>query len=290
MKSMTGYGRGEAQKDGYCFVIEMRSVNHRFCEVMVKGRVPLSIEEKIKAMIKERIKRGRVDVRISVETTGQALIEQIKVDKDLAMAYYKELMKLKEVLQIDGITTRDIVSLPGVLETKGNVDELENYWEVIKEAADNALEQLLYMRSVEGAVLADDIKMRMENIRKMNDEIAKRSTEVINDYRNRLKQRVNELVNDVLIDEGRLELEVVFFAEKSNITEEIVRLNSHIDQAYRCFNTEEPVGRRLDFLLQEMNREVNTIASKAADCKISEIAVNIKSELEKIREQVQNVE
>ncbi|MCL0100864.1 hypothetical protein M1N80_03545, partial [Peptococcaceae bacterium] len=102
MKSMTGYGRGEAQKDGYCFVIEMRSVNHRFCEVMVKGRVPLSIEEKIKAMIKERIKRGRVDVRISVETTGQALIEQIKVDKDLAMAYYKELMKLKEVLQIDG--------------------------------------------------------------------------------------------------------------------------------------------------------------------------------------------
>lgn len=287
---MTGYGRGEAQKDGYCFVIEMRSVNHRFCEVMVKGRVPLSIEEKIKAMIKERIKRGRVDVRISVETTGQALIEQIKVDKDLAMAYYKELMKLKEVLQIDGITTRDIVSLPGVLETKGNVDELENYWEVIKEAADNALEQLLYMRSVEGAVLADDIKMRMENIRKMNDEIAKRSTEVINDYRNRLKQRVNELVNDVLIDEGRLELEVVFFAEKSNITEEIVRLNSHIDQAYRCFNTEEPVGRRLDFLLQEMNREVNTIASKAADCKISEIAVNIKSELEKIREQVQNVE
>ncbi|MCL0077530.1 YicC family protein [Peptococcaceae bacterium] len=290
MKSMTGYGRGEAQKDGYCFVIEMRSVNHRFCEVMVKGRVPLSIEEKIKAMIKERIKRGRVDVRISVETTGQALIEQIKVDKDLAMAYYKELMKLKEVLQIDGITIRDIVSLLGVLETKGNVDELENYWEVIKEAADNALEQLLYMRSVEGAVLADDIKMRMENIRKMNDEIAKRSTEVINDYRNRLKQRVNELVNDVLIDEGRLELEVVFFAEKSNITEEIVRLNSHIDQAYRCFNTEEPVGRRLDFLLQEMNREVNTIASKAADCKISEIAVNIKSELEKIREQVQNVE
>ena len=229
-------------------------------------------------------------MRISVETTGQALIEQIKVDKDLAMAYYKELMKLKEVLQIDGITIRDIVSLPGVLETKGNVDELENYWEVIKEAADNALEQLLYMRSVEGAVLADDIKMRMENIRKMNDEIAKRSTEVINDYRNRLKQRVNELVNDVLIDEGRLELEVVFFAEKSNITEEIVRLNSHIDQAYRCFNTEEPVGRRLDFLLQEMNREVNTIASKAADCKISEIAVNIKSELEKIREQVQNVE
>ena len=200
-------------------------------------------------------------------------------------------MKLKEVLQIDGITTRDIVSLPGVLETKGNVDELENYWEVIKEAADNALEQLLYMRSVEGAVLADDIKMRMENIRKMNDEIAKRSTEVVNDYRNRLKQRVNELVNnDVLIDEGRLELEVVFFTEKSNITEEIVRLNSHIDQAYGCFNTEEPVGRRLDFLLQEMNREVNTIASKAADCKISEIAVNIKSELEKIREQVQNVE
>ncbi|MCL0049563.1 YicC family protein [Peptococcaceae bacterium] len=290
MKSMTGYGRGEAQKDGYCFVIEMRSVNHRFCEVMVKGRVPLSIEEKIKAMIKERIKRGRVDVRISVETTGQAFIEQIKVDKDLAMAYYKELMKLKEVLQIDGITIKDIVSLPGVLETKGNVDELENYWEVIKEAADNALEQLLYMRSVEGAVLADDIKMRMENIRKMNDEIAKRSTEVVNDYRNRLKQRVNELVNDVLIDEGRLELEVVFFAEKSNITEEIVRFNSHIDQAYGCFNTEEPVGRRLDFLLQEMNREVNTIASKAADCKISEIAVNIKSELEKIREQVQNVE
>ncbi|MCL0067430.1 YicC family protein [Peptococcaceae bacterium] len=290
MKSMTGYGRGEAQKDGYCFVIEMRSVNHRFCEVMVKGRVPLSIEEKIKAMIKERIKRGRVDVRISVETTGQALIKQIKVDKDLAMAYYKELMKLKEVLQIDGITIRDIVSLPGVLETKGNVDELENYWEVIKEAADNALEQLLYMRSVEGAVLVDDIKMRMENIRKMNDEIAKRSTKVVNDYKNRLKQRVNELVNDVLIDEGRLELEVVFFAEKSNITEEIVRLNSHIDQAYGCLNTEEAVGRRLDFLLQEMNREVNTIASKAADCKISEIAVNIKSELEKIREQVQNVE
>lgn len=290
MNSMTGYGRGEVSAKGYCFVVEMRSENHRFCEIMVKSRISLLIEERIKSIIKENIKRGRIDVRVSVEkSVGSA--ERVKFDKDLAITYHKEIKNIGELLHLDDkLHVRDIVILPGVIETEKPTDDIENLWTAIKEAVNAAVHQLQDMRSTEGDLIAADIKKRIINIKQRVDEISDRLPDVVKEYRLRLKRRINELKNGLIIDDGRIESEVVLFTEKLNITEELVKLNSHIVQLAKYLNVSEPVGRRLDFLIQEINREINTIGSKSTDVKIAEMVIDIKSELEKIREQVQNIE
>ncbi len=291
LKSMTGYGRGEASASGCKFTVELKSVNHRFCEVVVRlPRIINSLEERIRKMIQTGIKRGRVDVYISMEETEERAL-QVKVDKELAVAYYKSMEELQQILPVTGkIELRDLISMPNIFVVEEPEEDLEELWQAIEIALNNAVEQLIQMRVVEGARLAADIKKRVGIIADLNNLIKQRAPLVVEEYRERLTQRLAEWQVEGMLDENRMAAEVALFAERANITEEIVRLDSHLKQVEKCLQSDEAVGRKLDFLMQEMNREINTIGSKANDLVITNAVVDVKSELEKIREQVQNIE
>ncbi len=291
LKSMTGYGRGERLLPGKRCTVEIKSVNHRYCEVLLRlPRQFVFLEEKIRNLVQSRVARGRIEVFLTVDTNGGSELA-VKVDKGLAFAYYKAMKELQESLGIEGkIKVKHLISLPGVLTPGELADDVEEVWPLLKEAVEEALENLVKMRQVEGERLAQDIARRLAKVSRLNALVCERAPLVLDEYREKLKQRAEKLLGEGTYDPARLEAEAVFFAERSNITEEIVRLESHLKQAENCLEAEEPVGRKLDFLLQEMNREANTIASKAADAEISRLIVEMKSELEKIREQVQNIE
>ncbi len=290
-RSMTGFGRGEAEGQGKKFTVEVKSVNHRYCEVMLRmPRGMVSLEEKARRYILSRLARGRVDGFITVEDCT-VKTATVKVDKVLAASYYKAMEELISNLGISsGIKPEHLLSLPGVFSLEEPAEDIEAYWPVLEQALTGAVDGLLDMRSTEGVRLQEDLLSRLELIRVVLKGIEARAPEVVEDYRFRLNQRLQEWLKDSTLDMNRLMAEVAVFAERSNITEEVVRLYSHIDQTGETLGMEEPVGRKLDFLLQEMNREINTIASKASDLQIAKAAVEIKSELEKIREQVQNLE
>ncbi|MBO8136571.1 MAG: YicC family protein [Desulfotomaculum sp.] len=291
LKSMTGYGRGEASACGRKFTVELKSVNHRFSEVVVRlPRTMMSLEDRIRRKIQRSAARGRVDVYISVEETGERS-QQVKVDKTLALAYHKAMKELKSILPIIGdIELRDLVNMPNVFILEDPEEDLEEWWPAVEEALDEALEKFVQMRTAEGLQLKEDLEKRVKKIKQYNQAIRQRAPKVVEEYRERLNQRLAEWKADGILDENRIAGEVVIFAERSNITEETVRLDSHLNQMAECLQSDEPVGRKLDFLLQEMNREINTIGSKANDLKISNYVVSVKSEIEKIREQVQNIE
>ncbi len=291
LKSMTGYGRGEADTDGRKVVVELKSVNHRFCEVVV--RVPRIInffEERIRKVIQGSIKRGRVDAYISIEDTADRT-PQVKVDKALAVAYYKSMEELQQILPVSGnIELRDIICLPNVVLLEEPEEDIEALWQAIETALKAALDELINMRAAEGERLACDIEKRVNIIAELNKMIRNRAPLVVEEYKARLNQRLAEWQGQGMLDENRMAAEVALFAERANITEEVVRLDSHLKQMTECLKSRDAVGRKLDFLLQEMNREINTIGSKANDLEISNAVVEAKSELEKIREQVQNIE
>ena len=290
-RSMTGFGRGEAEGQGKKFTVEVKSVNHRFCEVMLRmPRGMISLEEKARRYIQARLARGRVDGFISVEDCAEKT-PTVKVDKVLAASYYKAMEELLGNLGISSeIKPEHLFTLPNVFSLEEPADDIDAYWPVLEQALSGAVDGLLNMRSTEGMRLQEDLLSRLGQIRVILKGIESRAPEVVEEYRLRLNQRLQEWLNDSTLDVNRLMAEVAIFAERSNITEEVVRLYSHIDQTAETLNMGEPVGRKLDFLLQEMNREINTIASKASDLIIARAAVDIKSELEKIREQVQNLE
>lgn len=291
IKSMTGFGRGEVCTDNLRVVIEIKSVNHRYCEIVL--RMPRSmnvLEDRIRRVIQTRIARGRVDVYVNVELRGENK-PLVKVDDSLAGDYVRASKEIKSRLQLDGeITVTDLLHLAGVVSLEEPENDVQLWWPVIEGSLTNALDGLMEMRHLEGRRLHNDIKERAGKITEMVKGIEARAPVVVEEYRERLSQRVRELLEPGLLDQARLDAEVVLFAERSAITEEIVRLNSHLAQLEGCLESGVPVGRKLDFLMQEMNREVNTIASKSADLAINRTVVEIKSELEKIREQVQNVE
>lgn len=291
LKSMTGYGRGEGAVPGKNFTVELKAVNHRFNEVVLRMPRSLSpLEDRIRKTVQSRVSRGRVDGFLAMDENGEKTAS-VKVDKALAGAYYKAMKDLQESLGMEGkVKINHIISLPGVLSVEEPEEDVEEWWPAIKRAVDGALEHLLSMRAVEGEQLAADIFKRIGRIEQVIEQIRERSPKVVDDYRERLGQRLKDFLQEGLPDPDRLAVEVTIFAERSNITEETVRLKSHLGQVRDCLGTVEPVGRKLDFLLQEMNREINTIASKANDLEIGRWVVEVKSELEKIREQVQNVE
>ena len=291
LNSMTGYGYGEANACGRKFIVELKSVNHRYCEVVFRmPRVMSSLEDRLRQIVKKSIGRGRVDGYISIQDIEQRP-RQVKVDKALAVAYYKEMEELRALLSITSeIELKELLTMPDMFIIQEPEENVEEWWTAIEMAANNALAQLLNMRAVEGAGLSVDIEKRVKNISRLNDAIGKRAPVVVVDYRERLNQRLAEWKNELMLDANRLEAEVALFADRANITEETVRLKSHINQMFECLASEQPVGRRLDFLLQEMNREINTIGSKANDLQITNMVVEVKSDLEKIREQVQNIE
>lgn len=292
IKSMTGFGRGEFSNEFYNFRVEIKAVNHRYNDIIVKmPRHIAYLEEKVKKIIKTEISRGKIDVYINLDYINESAIE-IKVDIPLAKTYKSALEGLcKELNLEDNVRLFNILGLSEIIKTERKELDEDTAWTCLKEALNVALRDIMGMKVVEGQELKNDMISKLNRIEAIVLEIEKRSPLVVLEYKDKLKERISELLDkDISIDEDRITSEVVIFADKSNINEEIVRFKSHVKQFLSILDEKDSVGRKLDFLIQEMNREINTIGSKANDMLISQNVVEIKSELEKIREQVQNVE
>jgi uncharacterized protein (TIGR00255 family) len=293
MKSMTGYGRGECAQDGFKITVELSSVNRKQSEIsLVLPRELEVLEAQIRDVLNQSIARGRLTGRVTLHAANGQSSSKVRLNAPLARAYVKELTKLAKDLKITGPVTLDILArAPGVLETDEEMADAEDFWPAVHKATESALATLLKMREREGAHLADDLESRIALMRKTATQIQKQCPEVQKRYREQLIQRIQSAgVEAPAVDEERLLKEIVYFADRSDISEELTRLQSHFQQFNDCLNSKEPVGRMLDFLAQEMNREINTIGSKANDSLISRAVVILKTELEKFREQAQNVE
>lgn len=291
LKSMTGFGRGEHVGKLKQVIVEIRSINHRFGEVQIKmPRQYALLEEAVKRYILNKVSRGRVEVFIKIEDTGSTS-QELQVDKGLALAYYKTLKELATLTEVPfDVGAIQLAQFPEVIQLKEPEEELEIIWEDILPALRDALDILLEMREKEGQKLKEDIAARLKILQKFQSKIAEKSPKVVDIYREKLAARLQEILEAGVVDETRLTMEVALFADRCNIDEELVRLHSHFMQLGQMLEEDTAVGRKIDFLLQEMNREINTIGSKANDLEITQCVVELKSELEKIREQVQNIE
>lgn len=292
IKSMTGFGRGEAHDLERQFVVEVKSVNHRYNDIVARMPKRLSyLEEQLKELVKDKIKRGRVEIFVTLESKGQS-DTKISLNLSLARQYYESIKEIQDNFPvIDDISSSILSRFPDVLRIETKEENEDEMWLLLKKAAIYAIEMLMLMRKSEGEILANDILSKTQYITSIVGNIVERAPKVIEEYRVRLRERLNELLDDSMqVDQNRINMEIVLHAEKSCVDEEIVRLKSHITQLEKACNDNQPIGRKLDFIIQEMNREINTIGSKASDLEIINYVVEIKSELEKIREQVQNIE
>lgn len=289
--SMTGYGRGTRAGSGLVITVEVRSTNHRYRDVSVRLPRELSeFEDKVRFLVAQGLARGHVDVAVALEEIGASL-RTVEVRSELADAYYRAATDLATRLGLPGgIGVEALLMLPEVVALRPAALDLDAAWEALQGAVVDAMQAMCEMRAGEGARLAEDVIHRTGQIEQLIARISERSPVVVEEYRARLQARLRDLLADVPIDEGRIAMETAIYAEKSNITEELVRLKSHCEQVRAVMAGAEPAGRRLEFLVQEMHREVNTIGSKSQDVEISRQVVEIKSELEKIREQIQNIE
>lgn len=292
--SMTGYGQSAVDFQGYNITFEVKSVNHRYCEITFHmPREWASFEDSLRKAVQSRVGRGRIDVYINKENNGEstkAVLNHAKVQ-----AYLQAAEDLKSYGITGDLAVRDILSLPDVLVSPSgfSMDEAEQkQWNgALLQGLEQALEGLLQMRSREGAFLTKDIEQRLGRLELLHQEMAELAPDVPSEYRTRLRQRIESLDDGSLaVDEHIFGLEVALFAERSNVEEELIRLRSHFKQCRELLHQEGPVGRKLDFLVQEMNREVNTIGSKANHLTLVNRVVDMKAELEKIREQAANVE
>lgn len=290
--SMTGYGRGEVETATHKVVIEMKSVNHRYSEVLVKMPKKLNMfEDRIKNRVKNSISRGRLEIFINYEEqVGEDYI--IKPNFAVLDQYVSTLNAIKDRYQLKEELSLGLISkYPDALAVEYQEADEETIWALLAEALEKALASLMEMRKKEGDSLADDILGRVHNIQDTLEKIESQSPQLVEAYENRLKERIKELLNDFSeVDEAKIIHEVAIFADKTNIAEEVVRLRSHFVQIEDIFKLGGAIGRKLDFLIQEMNREINTIGSKSPDLNIANSVIEVKSEIEKIREQVQNIE
>ena len=295
VKSMTGYGRGIYSDEQRSISVEIKAVNHRYCDISVKMPRRYSFaEEKIKAAAKEVLMRGKIEIGVSIDNFGKSETD-VNLNLDAAKRYYDALTELGQNFDLSGDGQISLSLLAGMTDVLTTVPAAEDEEEFVKElmtALDEALTGISEMRAVEGEKLAADILKRAAIMENTKNAIAERAPKIEVEYKERLHTRINELLDgSVEISEERLALEAAVFADKSNITEELVRLGSHIDQLRSFINSEEEaVGKKIDFLVQEMNREANTIGSKANDMEITSRMLELKAEIEKIREQVQNIE
>lgn len=291
LKSMTGYGKGETLTGGGSFTVEVRSVNHRYGEISVRmPRAFYAFESEVKRLASSVLKRGKIDITVQWEEASAAS-SGLQLDMDLARAYYDIFIRLsKELNQPQDAPLPLIMSQKGVIrEGAGAVDEAEFQPQLLA-AVKDALTSLEGMRIREGEALGEDLKARRVQIAEWVKMIGERVPQMVIDYRLKLKARLDQLLEGTEIDESRLAQEVALLADRCDITEELVRLASHFSQFDEALRSLEPVGRKLDFLMQELNREVNTIGSKSNDAGITSLVIQIKAEMEKMREQVQNVE
>lgn len=291
VKSMTGYGRETAESGHWKVAVETKSVNNRFLDVIVKMPKQYNpLEDNVKKAISAVLNRGHVEVYISVEEVGENK-QMIVVDTDLAIAYCDAVQKIAAATGLPyQINISDVASYYGVLTAQKEDSDLDELWVTMSDAVKGSLEQLYDMRVAEGAILAADLRSRLDILADIKEKIAVRSPLVVIDYREKLAGRLEEVLKEIEIDQDKLLNEVAFFADKADIAEELTRLGSHFEQFNANLVKDEPVGRKLDFILQEINREINTIGSKANDSEISHLVIEAKGELEKIREQVQNFE
>lgn len=290
IKSMTGFGRGEFSQGASTFSVDVRSVNHRYSDVSVRMPRAMSVlEEKVREYVTEKISRGKVDVYINYNTFGQN--SQVKLDTNLAKAYVDSLNTLKEMFGIrDDISLSLLTRFPDIMALETVEMDMDELWLILKPALEMAFNALVEMRQREGERLKNDLLEKLVNVRGFVANIKEKSYSIVDEYKNKLYDRIKELTKDIPIDENRLLTEVAVFADKSGIDEEIVRLESHMEELQKALNFKGSVGKKLDFIIQEMNREVNTIGSKITDLGILNNVINIKTETEKIREQVQNIE
>lgn len=291
IKSMTGYGKSEQTIDSLNVTVEIKSVNHRYFEF--SARVPREygfLEEKLKKYCNSLITRGKVECYVSVEDLEEREME-VNVNETLAAGYVKALKELSERFGLkDDVSAVTLSRYPDVITLHKASEDEERIWNAVKTVAETAVSKFIEMRETEGSKLRGDILSRADYIIECVEFIEGRSPETVREYNEKLKQRMKELLGDAAVDEQRLLNEAAIYADKIAVDEETVRLRSHISQLRDFMNSSEAIGRKLDFLVQEINREANTIGSKAQDVDIAKKVIAIKAEVEKIREQVQNIE
>ena len=291
IKSMTGYGRAQKILNGRDILVEIRSVNHRYYEY--SSRVPRAfnyVDEKLKALLKQGISRGKVEVNVTINNI-EGRDTEIALNKGAAEGYVNALRSVSAELGLeDDLTLSKLIKLPDIFNIQKTPDNEEQVWDDVSAVAGEALYKFVSMRETEGEKLRNDVLEKSDLILKMVGQVEALSPKTVENYRGKLYQKLSELLESKDIDQQRILTEAAIFAEKIAVDEETVRLRSHVSQLRDMLDSADPIGRKLDFIVQEMNREVNTIGSKAQDLSITKIVVDMKAEIEKIREQIQNIE
>lgn len=290
-RSMTGFGAGEITTGAGRYGVEVRSVNHRFLEVVIRVPRDLSpLEDRIRALVQGRVLRGRVEVAVVRDDYGRRP-RAVRADVELAKAYLSAVEGLRQVVPVSGTLDLSLLlSLPDLVKIEEEKEDVEASWPAVESGVAAALDRLVAMRGAEGARLSTDLGERLSRMERRAEAIAARAPKVVEDYHARLGRRVQELASSVSMDPARLATEVALFADRSDITEELTRLRSHLAQFRATLDGSGAIGRTLEFIVQEMGRETNTIGSKANDLEITRQVIAIKGELENLREQIQNVE
>lgn len=292
VRSMTGFGRGTYAEHGKEFTVEIKSVNHRYVDFYIKlPRQIAYLEERVREVAAKSIFRGKVDIFISFEDRSEDS-RSVMLDEALAGAYIQAVEKLRDKYGLkDDLSLSFVSRFPDVLRIEKNEDDEEQLWGILSKALEAGVASLVQMREKEGNELRSSLLQKADYMEKIISQIANRSPEVVIEYKQKLENRIKELLNQQTIDENRIAMEVAIFADRCSIDEELVRLGSHLIQLRDILSiNKQPVGRKLDFLVQEINREINTIGSKSNDIEITKFVLELKSETEKIREQIQNME
>lgn len=291
IRSMTGFGRGEAANAMGKVSVEMKSVNHRYLDLNIKmPRKFNALEGDIRNYIKEHIQRGKVDIYINYEDYSGENVN-IKYNRAVAKEYLAYFRQMSEEFGMDNdIQLSELVTMPEVFTMQQAEEDEEGLWNLLKEALDQAVERFLLVRDKEGAQLKEDLLGKLSYMTDLVSYVEQRYPEILADYRARLTAKMQDMLSASNIDENRIAAEVVIYADKCCVDEETVRLRSHIKQVSEALSSDGSVGRKLDFLVQEMNREANTMLSKSTDGSLTDVAINLKTEIEKVREQIQNIE
>ncbi len=288
LKSMTGYGGGSNEY----FTIGIQSVNHKFCDIKISSPYFMTfLENKIKEYVKEKITRGGIYISINFKNADVSF-NKFQIDKELAKTYLDSFRELSKSLRLkDDLKLSHIVGIDGIVSKNSVAKEKNKLWEWLKEPLNKALKELISARVIEGRKIEAELRTRLNGIKELIVEIEKRTPQVVLEYKEKLQNRLEALeIDKEVFDERRLYQEITIFADKCDITEELLRLKSHIQQFEDTLSLDKPIGRQLEFLAQELHREINTVGSKTGDIKIIQLVLNAKSELEKVREQIQNVE
>ena len=291
LKSMTGYGRREEIADGKKILCEIKSVNHRYSDYNIKvPRYYGFLEDRVRGLVSEYVKRGKIDIYIAVESFEEA-DKEITVNMELAKNYYNALVELRDTLGLkDDITAMGISRYPDIFVATQKEEDEEAVWETVKKVLVPTIEAFMAMREREGERIEKDLVGRIEYMKSLAKKVEERSPQTVKEYSDRLYEKIKEVLDGKDVDDARVLTEVAIFADKVAVNEELVRLSSHFDEFYQIIKTPEPAGRKLDFLIQEINREINTTGSKAVDIEIAKTVVELKAETEKLREQIQNIE